>query len=252
MKYASLPMYDWPEVRDETDAFWTELCEALAAVGIDAPVALNRDMPDAEIWRSQGLVLSQTCGWPLTHGFSDALSVVAIPSYDAEGCGVGTYRSVIVARENGDPLDMASRTIAINGRDSLSGYRALAGWFAGHGVHAGEVGGWMATGSHRASIRAVAACKAAMAAIDCVTWQLALRHEPAARELTVIGWTEEMPALPFVTARANAGLGDVLLAALAGATELAPQPFLAGVQARTASDYQRVITLGEKARAAGF
>ena len=28
---------------------------------------------------------------------------------------------------------------------------------------------------------------ASMAAIDCVTWRLALDHEPAARELSVIG-----------------------------------------------------------------
>lgn len=245
-------MYDWPEVRDETDAFWTELCEALAAIGIDTPVALDRDTPDAEIWRSPGLILSQTCGWPLTHGFSDALSVVAIPSYDAEGCGAGTYRSAIVAREKADPLELAHRTIAINGEDSLSGYRALAGWFAGHGVHASDVGDWIETGSHRTSIRAVAAGRAAIASIDCVTWRLALDHEPAARELTVIGWTDEMPALPLVTAKANAGLADVLRAALDMAIARAPQPLLQSVQAGSIEDYQPVIALGETVRAAGY
>ena len=83
-------------------------------------------------------------------------------------------------------------------------------------------------------------------------WRLALDHEPAARELTVIGWTDEMPALPLVTAKANAGLADVLRAALDMAIARAPQPLLQSVQAGSIEDYQPVIALGDKVRAAGF
>ncbi len=252
MKVASMPMYDWPEVREETDAFWTELCEALAAVGIDAPVALDRKAANADTWHSPKLILSQTCGWPLTHGLSDALEVVAIPSYAAEGCGAGTYRSMIVAAHAVDPPDLAHGTIAFNTRDSLSGYWALAASLAGHGIPADKIGGWLETGSHRASIRAVAAERAAMAAVDCVTWQLALRHEPAAQQLKVIGWTEEMPALPFVTATANAPMVEVLLAALETAAAKAAQPLLTEVQAGSIVDYAPVIELGERAMAAGY
>ena len=34
---AALPMYDWPEVRGETDALWVKIRDALQARGIAAP-----------------------------------------------------------------------------------------------------------------------------------------------------------------------------------------------------------------------
>ena len=59
----------------------------------------------------------------------------------------------------------------------------------------------MATGGHRASIRAVAEGRADVAAIDCRSWQLARRFEPAARELHAVGWTRRSKGLPFICAR---------------------------------------------------
>ena len=60
---------------------------------------------------------------------------------------------------------------------------------------------WIETGSHRASVRAVAEEKADVAAIDAVCWALALRYEPeAVSRLKVIGQTPLRPGLPFITA----------------------------------------------------
>jgi ABC-type phosphate/phosphonate transport system substrate-binding protein len=56
------------------------------------------------------------------------------------------------------------------------------------------------TGGHRASIKAVAAGQADLAAIDAVTWELALRHEPAAASLRVIDTTKPTPGLPYICA----------------------------------------------------
>ena len=71
------------------------------------------------------------------------------------------------------------------------------------GVIVGTLGGFFGavrfTGSHRGSIRAVAGGKADIAAIDCVAWALALRHEPAAGDLKVIGRSPNYPSLPFIT-----------------------------------------------------
>ena len=40
---AALPMYDWPELRAETDRLWATLRDGLRAVGVSAPDALDRD-----------------------------------------------------------------------------------------------------------------------------------------------------------------------------------------------------------------
>ena len=60
---------------------------------------------------------------------------------------------------------------------------------------------WIETGSHRASILAVAEEIAEVAAIDAVCWALALRYEPkAVARLTVVEMTAFRPGLPFITA----------------------------------------------------
>ncbi len=60
---------------------------------------------------------------------------------------------------------------------------------------------WIATGSHRASIRAVAEERADVAAIDAVCWALALRHEPqATAALQIVATTPLRPGLPLITA----------------------------------------------------
>ncbi len=65
--FASLPMYDFPEVSAATDAWWSGVASALRRAGLDAvPEALTRD-PDVDVWNSQELLLSQTCGYTLTH-----------------------------------------------------------------------------------------------------------------------------------------------------------------------------------------
>jgi ABC-type phosphate/phosphonate transport system substrate-binding protein len=58
------------------------------------------------------------------------------------------------------------------------------------------------TGGHRASIVAVAEGRADVAAIDCRSWAMARRFEPAAREVQVVGWTARRKGLPYITARA--------------------------------------------------
>ncbi|TGV62387.1 phosphate ABC transporter substrate-binding protein, partial [Mesorhizobium sp. M2D.F.Ca.ET.160.01.1.1] len=54
---------------------------------------------------------------------------------------------------------------------------------------------------HRASIVAITEDRADVAAIDCESWVLAQRFEPAARKVAVVGWTGRRKGLPFITAR---------------------------------------------------
>ena len=53
-------MYDWPEERAATDAFWTRLRDALRAEGFDAPDTLTRGGDPWSLWRHPDLMLAQT------------------------------------------------------------------------------------------------------------------------------------------------------------------------------------------------
>src|SRR5690606_24608272 len=60
----SLPMYDWPEIREATDQLWRAIRRQLADRGIDAPATLQRQGDPEAMWRDRVLLLSQTCGYP--------------------------------------------------------------------------------------------------------------------------------------------------------------------------------------------
>ena len=219
---AALPMYDWPEARAATDRFFN----ALRAHVPELPAALTRPSDTAALharWRDPALLLAQTCWGPMGQGLAAHVTVLAQPDYSDVPGGRGVfYRSALVARDGAAcpvpatpgpvlPEGLARRRLAINGADSLSGALALV---ADAGV---SLQGARVTGSHRASIRAVAEGGADLAAIDCRSWALALEHEPAARALRVIGWTAERPGLPFITSRhtpapLRARLTDALVA----------------------------------------
>ena len=57
-----------------------------------------------------------------------------------------------------------------------------------------------ASGGHRGSIVAIAEGRSDVAAIDCESWALAQRFEPAAQKVMVVGWTGRRKGLPFITA----------------------------------------------------
>jgi len=203
---AALPMYDWPEERARVDAFYAALRAKVPAL----PAQLERDRPAPEVWRDHRLVFSQTCWGPMAQGLSTHLKVLAQPDYSDVPGGAGPfYRSAIVARAGremaqpkgagaGAALPVPGGRFAYNERGSLSGWIALAG-------DAGDPQTWaealVETGSHRESIRAVAAGRADLAAVDCRSWALALAHEPCARALVVVGWTAARPGLPYVCSR---------------------------------------------------
>ncbi|MCC5984083.1 MAG: PhnD/SsuA/transferrin family substrate-binding protein [Rhodobacteraceae bacterium] len=207
---ATLPMYDWPEDRARVDRFHARL----RALVPDLPAALTRPETAAQLhalWRNPALLLGQTCWGPMGAGLAAHVHVLAQPAYDDVPGGRGArYRSALVMRTGTPcpvpahdgpalPPDLRTLRAAINAPESLSGCLALARDAALPDLSEAA----LVTGSHRASVRAVAEGAADVAAIDCRSWALALRHEPAARALTVTGWTALRPGLPFITARAT-------------------------------------------------
>ncbi|MEZ5811154.1 MAG: PhnD/SsuA/transferrin family substrate-binding protein [Rhizobiaceae bacterium] len=151
---AALPMYDWPEAREETDAEWARLKEGLAERGVAAPPRLTRrngDMPAVPggitdrdgrviapdpatlppdefdvhvLWRHPGLLLAQTCWGPLEQGLANHVTVIGQPDYSAQEGGQGEfYRSAIVMRAGSGAADVP----APGGPDAAIDVEALRG-----------------------------------------------------------------------------------------------------------------------------
>lgn len=207
---ATLPMYDWPEVRGQVDRFYADLRARVP----ELPAALTRPetLQDLHaLWRDPALMIGQTCWGPMQAGLAAHVHVLAQPLYDDVPGGKGAfYRSAIVMRggracpppahdATALPDGLMDARPAINALDSMSGFIALAQDMGAPDLASRA----LITGSHRASVRAVAEGAADFAAIDCRSWALAQAYEPAARGLTVTGWTAPRPGLPFITARAT-------------------------------------------------
>ncbi|MGB3391317.1 MAG: PhnD/SsuA/transferrin family substrate-binding protein [Pseudaminobacter sp.] len=242
---AALPMYDWPERRDEVDAEWARLRDALRAAGIDAPqhlVRCNGDLPavpggirDGDgnvialdpatlpndqldlqaLWCHPKLLLAQTCWGPMEIGLSRHVQVVGQPDYSGFEGGQGeVYSSAILMRAGSSgggvsspsdsraviPLDsLRGKRLAYNSEESMSGIIALTRDLVELGQDLSMFSQRIETGGHRASMVAVAQGLADVCAVDCRSWAMAQRFEPAARLLQPVGWTGRRKGLPFIT-----------------------------------------------------
>ncbi|SOE16328.1 phosphonate ABC transporter substrate-binding protein [Hoeflea halophila] len=214
-------MYDWPEIREATDSLWQAVHQQLRERGVEAPQALDRHADPETLWTAPDLLLSQTCGYPYATMLADKVTLVGTPAHAVTRADPGRYFSVLVARKNEAPrhlADLPGKRFAFNMRHSQSGFAAPVRFL----VQAGQASqpAPLETGAHRASIWAVAQGEADWAAIDAVTWELAKRHEPALRHLTVFATTPQTPALPLITSLQHAGRADIIAdafeAAIAG------------------------------------
>lgn len=234
---ASLPMYDRPELRCETDALWSAIRDAIRARGVDAPEALDRQRDTNNVWTDPTLVFSQTCGMPWRLRLSAQTKLVGTPDYGIEGCPAGYYCSAIVVRRD-DPretrTEFTESTCAYNAKDSQSGFAAWEG---------AEFPQWLQSGAHVESIKAVADGRADIAAIDAVSWRLAQRYDAEAATLRVLERTRATPGLPFITSKSrDAGL--IAEAVTEGIENLAPSALetlgLTGLVQIPAADYLAV------------
>ncbi len=199
---AVLPMYDFEHVRRQTDAFWTRIRDNLRHSGIEAPQSLDRSIDRMTAWKSNRLVLGQTCGLPFMEHLRDDVVLVGTPDYGVPGCPPGWYRSAIVVRRD-DPRetlpDFQGATLARNGPDSQSGWQAMLQALDSAGAAWPFFGDVVTSGLHAASIEMVVSGEADFAAIDFVSWRLAGQCLPVSRDLRVLDLTSPMPGLPFIT-----------------------------------------------------
>lgn len=197
----AFPMYSLH--RPDTDAFLQAISERLAARGMSASVVWPQE-PLLSHWQRDTLLLGQTCGFPLVTQLPDVQTVGCF-HYAAPGCDGYRYRSLLVTRrENARQTlaDFRGRVVACNSVDSQSGYNALRIMVAPLAERGAFFSSVVLSGSHRQSLVAIAQDKADIAAIDCVTWALLQRHEPALLAgLVVIGLSPLAPGLPLISAK---------------------------------------------------
>jgi ABC-type phosphate/phosphonate transport system substrate-binding protein len=188
---ASLPMYDWPEIREATDQWWAGIARHMS---VHADLWRSEDFQAA--WSNPDLMFSQTCGYPFTHAFRGQLQLVATPHYAAAGCEGPNYCSFIFTRNTAPIATFRGAKAAINGMDSMSGMLALK-------LAVGEndfFGSEIITGSHIASLQAVQTGEADICAIDAICVALARRHRPELlKGLNIISASPQVPGLPYVT-----------------------------------------------------
>jgi ABC-type phosphate/phosphonate transport system substrate-binding protein len=243
-------MYDWPEVRGATDAFWAALRDALRARGVAAPEALERRRGLMEVWTDPGLVLGQTCGLPLVRGLAGRVAVVGALDYGLPGCAPGEYRSAVMVRAEDPRQGLAAfrgARLALNGTDSQSGYGAMLHEVSPLAEGGRFFGAAVVTGSHAASAALIAEGGADIAAIDHVSWGLWRRYHDDGR-LRVLMLTDPTPGLPLITA----GEAWPVRAAVAEAVEGLPEAVremlgIRGFRAFEAADY---AVIGERLAAA--
>ncbi len=207
MALASFPWYDLTEIRWAQDVLWSAIGRELRAGGWpQVPAALERGQAYTSQWGNADLLLSQACGYDVLYGFADSLRLVASPCFAASGCEGPNYSSHIVVRDRSayeGPEDLRGARAAINTPTSHSGANALRQRVAPLQEDGHFFASVFTSGSHVQSLRMIRENAVDVAAIDCVTYALFGRHQPAAIEGTrVLESTPLVPAPPFVTSAA--------------------------------------------------
>lgn len=202
---ASLPMYDWPETRAYLDLFWKKVTMGIKPVCESIPTRLTRSDIHAQ-WQRDDLLLSQTCIYPLVTQLPPSTIVVGTPTYDVDLCRNGQYASVLLVGQSDTRNNLSSfkgSTLAYNSRDSQSGFNSLKSLLADEQLLNEQNPVFffhtIQTGSHRASIDAVASGAAHICAIDPVSWALAQRYDNNIKRVRVLQTTSYSPALPLIT-----------------------------------------------------
>lgn len=247
---AALQMYDWPEVREATDAWWAGLARHM---GISVPLSRPADFTGP--WLREDLLFGQTCGYPFTHALKSRVKLVATPHYEADGCAGARYCSIILARENKPLAGFRGARAAVNTPDSMSGMLALKLVFAPLADAGRFFGAAIETGGHVASLLAVREGQADICAIDSVCVALARRYRPELLEgLHEIARSPLVPGLPFITQAGDPPrLRDALTRAFADADlqEVRRALLLSGVSVLDERDYDHITALEAEMEARG-
>ncbi|HEV7322774.1 MAG TPA: PhnD/SsuA/transferrin family substrate-binding protein [Ensifer sp.] len=264
MSFASLAMYvSPPPVREATRQFWEGLGERLRASGLDAPSALDEDVPYNEAWFRSDLLFGQTCGYPYVQHLRGKVQLVATPAYQLPGCDGPLKCSFVVVRVGASIAsieDLRGARAAINEPGSNSGYNLFRAFVAPHAIDGRFFSSVIETGGHLASIDAVSSGTADVAAIDCVTYGNIARFDPErVAGIRILAKTAKGPGLPFITA-ASTPARDLMILRRALAETIADPATahicdtlsLGGISLLGDTDYEALAALDRQAAGQGY
>jgi ABC-type phosphate/phosphonate transport system substrate-binding protein len=208
MRFASLPMYNFPEMRSSNAQFWEALRGLLLESGLsDVPETLLFERGPVSARLEGEMLFSQTCGYPLETVFKGQAVRLGAPVYDVPGCAGATHCAFFVVRADAPAQcldDLRGGVFLLNSPLSNSGMnlprRALAD-IAGGKPFFHQV---IDTGGHPASLERLVRGDGDVASIDCVTYAFWRRYRPeTAAGVRVLGATPPSPSIPFVTSIAT-------------------------------------------------
>jgi ABC-type phosphate/phosphonate transport system substrate-binding protein len=183
----SFPMYDLPELQAANEAL------------LDAVEKLLRE----EREEPSGTSITQICGYPLRTTYRGRFTILGIPAYVVPGCEGQSHRAFIIVSAASTITraeDLRGGNFAVNSMDSNTGMNLPRHFIAKFAAGKQFFNRVIVTGSHRASMQAVARGDADAAAIDCVTFGLHAEYDPAKiAGLRVLAHTSASPSIPFVT-----------------------------------------------------
>jgi ABC-type phosphate/phosphonate transport system substrate-binding protein len=193
---AEFGFYPFDDIAWAYDKFWHATANRCSWL----PKELTRTNDPTNLWQSNDIFVSQTCGWPLVTQLAEKVRVVGAFRQTTPESASHFYRSVIVGRVDGTPFDFQGSVAAVNELDSLSGWISLIA--AIHGpqeIWRGEV---QISGSHTESIGMLCRGEADIASIDSVTLAHLRRIDPVAiNSLFVICNGPLVPCLPIIAHR---------------------------------------------------
>ncbi len=204
---ASLPMYDFPEIRESTQMLWQKIRQELAKKGINSPKELAQPTDFLKFWRDPNLMFSQTCGLPFVRHLREDVKILGTPDYGL-GTRPGWYHSVFIVRHNDprqDLSEMRGSCFCFNSKGSQSGlYAPMHSLYSTFGT-SDFFKEMKISGGHALSAIMVAKNQADIAAIDAVTWRLLEQFHPVTRSLRMLEITKETPGLPYICHKSQNG-----------------------------------------------
>ena len=181
---ASLPMYNFPEMRAVNARFWEALRGLLVEAGLrDVPESLTFDRRPVPERLGPDVLFSQTCGYPLETVFVGQAIRLGTPCYAAPGCDGPTHRAFFVVPKASPAkslADLKGSRYLLNSPVSNSGMnlprRNLAEIAGGSRLFSVVI----ETGGHPASLDGLLRGEGDVASIDCVTYAFWRHYRPEA------------------------------------------------------------------------
>lgn len=210
---ANLAFYDFPEIRQTNEVFWSFLRDFIQEkwsgknLARSLPKTLQQEIPLDQLWTSPNHFFSQCCGYDLAVQYPKHLSLIASPCYSHLGCEGARHRSFIVVSKKSkiqSILDLQNQVAAVNSSTSNSGMnlfrKSISDAFPEFDSKKEFFRQVVLTGSHYQSLIAVKEEQADVACIDCVTFGILSKIQPElTRAVKIIHQTPLVPTPPFVT-----------------------------------------------------